>query len=218
MPDAEVGFLFRALLGIGALLLAWLARGPRLRYAGLIPLAVLVITGHARWVFAAAAVALLGPSVLALDGAPAPRRSMRTLAAGLVALGALTFAWLLPLLPAVTRLFAPVLGPGRYGSPARLWVALAVAAPLAALLARGPGVLTRAGRPLLARRVEVALVLSLAALVLAWLGAALGTLPPFVALGPRAALLAGAIAAAGWLFAIAGLRRRPCAPASSGEE
>ncbi len=213
----EVGVAFRLLLAGLAAALAFLAGGPRVRRAGLLPLLVLPLTGDARWVFAAGALGVFVPSVLALDATPPPRRATWTLAFGLLAFGALAFTWLLPFLPAVTRRFAPWLGHARYGSPSRLWVALAVGAPLALALARAPAALARAGRPRLARRVEVALVLSLAALVLAWLGAALGTLPRFAALAPRTATLAGALGALGWLFVLPALRR-PCADAApSGE-
>ena len=106
-PMLEVGFAFRLLLAGLAAALALLARGPRLRLAGLLPLAVLAVTRDARWVFAAGGLAVLAPSVLALDPSPPPRRAVRALALGLILFGALSFAWLLPFLPAVTRLFAP---------------------------------------------------------------------------------------------------------------
>lgn len=216
---AVVGVALRLWLAALAWLLAILARGPSFRFLGLAPLVVFPLTADPRWVFAAAALSLLVPSVLALDDAPPPRRAAWTLALGLVALGSLAFGWLLPKLPAVTRLYAPVVGAHRYASPRQLWLALVVAAPLLALLARVPGALGGARRARLGRRVEVALLLNLAALVLGWLGAALGTLPRFVDLAPRAAVLAGAVGGLGWLFVIPALRRpRPCTDAGPGEE
>lgn len=132
-----------------------------------------------------------------------------------IALGAGAFAWLLPKLPGIVRLYWDGVNGSGYASPSTLWWALALLAFNTACMELAYRLL-HGSRVAMLRFAENLFTTFDVAIVVVWLGVAADALPGIGAMRP-AFMIAGVVVALGVLVALSHaprMLRQPSSPAS----